>query len=110
MPSLCHITAILVVLVGVTLPLLSQLLPPDKVSFSLDESVANDGTTRNVIVTGANSGLGLVRKKIGTIRKQLGSHTWYSLSIAVVSSTPNHLSSFDRLRSSTWRNSKTSTL
>lgn len=61
MPSLCHITAVLVVVLAVTLQLLPQFIyPPDTLSFSLDESVANDGTTRNVIVTGANSGLGLV--------------------------------------------------
>jgi hypothetical protein len=61
MPSLCHIIAILVVVLAITLQLLPQLVyPPDTLSFSLDKSVANDGTTRNVIVTGANSGLGLV--------------------------------------------------
>jgi hypothetical protein len=52
-PSPCHITAILVVALAVTLQLLPQLVyPPDTLSFSLDESVANDGTTRNVIATG----------------------------------------------------------
>lgn len=61
MPSLCHITAILVVVVAVTLQLLPQFIyPPDTLSFSLNESVANGRITRNVIVTGANSGLGLV--------------------------------------------------
>jgi NADPH:quinone reductase-like Zn-dependent oxidoreductase len=66
MPSLCRIAAILVVVVAVTLPLLPQLIyPPDTLSFSVDESVANDGTTRNVIVTGANSGLGLVSIQFG---------------------------------------------
>jgi hypothetical protein len=61
MPTLCQIAAILVVLLAVTLQLLPQLIyPPDTLAFTLDESVANDGTTRNVIVTGANSGLGLV--------------------------------------------------
>jgi hypothetical protein len=54
----------LVGVLAVTLRLLPQLgYPP--LSFSLDESVANDGTTRNVIVTGANSGLGLVSKQFG---------------------------------------------
>ena len=66
MLSLCHITAILVVVAAVTLQLLPQFIyPPDTLSFSLDESVANDGTTRNVIVTGANSGLGLVSIQFG---------------------------------------------
>jgi hypothetical protein len=66
MPSLCHIIAILVVVLAVTLPLLPQVIyPPDTLSFSLDESVANDGTTRNVIATGANSGLGLVSIQLG---------------------------------------------
>jgi hypothetical protein len=66
MPSLCHITAILVVVVAVALQLLPQLIyPPDRLSFSLDESVANDETTRNVIVTGANRGLGLVSIQFG---------------------------------------------
>jgi NADPH:quinone reductase-like Zn-dependent oxidoreductase len=66
MPSLCHIIAILVVVLAVTLQLLPQFIyPPDTLSFSLDESVANDGTTRNVIVTGANSGLGLVSIQLG---------------------------------------------
>jgi NADPH:quinone reductase-like Zn-dependent oxidoreductase len=67
MPSLvCHIITILVVVLAVTLRLLPQLVyPPDTLSFFLDESVANDGTTRNVIVTGANSGLGLVSIQFG---------------------------------------------
>jgi hypothetical protein len=66
MPSLCHIIAILVVVLAVTLQLLPQFIyPPDTLSFSLDESVANDGTTRNVIATGANSGLGLVSIQLG---------------------------------------------
>jgi hypothetical protein len=60
MPSPCQITAILVVVLAVTLQLLPQLIYPDILAFSLDESVPNDGTTRNIIVTGANSGLGLV--------------------------------------------------
>ena len=66
MPSLCHITAILVVVLAVTLQLLPHLVYPlDTLSFSLNESVANDGTTRNVVVTGANSGLGLVSTRFG---------------------------------------------
>jgi NAD(P)-dependent dehydrogenase (short-subunit alcohol dehydrogenase family) len=51
--------ALLVLLVAVSIPFLTKLLyPSDNLAFTLDQ-VANDGSARNVVVTGANSGLGL---------------------------------------------------